>query len=183
LPVKQPTTPLPRPVAILRWLTLVLVAAAYSTMVLGAYVKAIYGGLACPEWPTCTDGQFVVPLTTPQVAAELAHRTAATLVALTGLALLAWTFARFRGERTLLLLTLAAAGTLAVQIGLGAVTITSLLEPLVVTSHLAVATLFFGLTILIALKARGVTAVSMAPARATPEVEASKEPDPRAPSA
>jgi len=156
------------PVRLLRILTLALVAAAYTTMVFGAYVKAIGAGLACPEWPVCANGQLVGPLSDPAVAAEMVHRSAALLVVITGLLLLALLFARFRGERRLIGLTVAAALTLGAQIGLGALTITSFLQPFVVTSHLAVATLFFGITILVGLEARQVKSVT-APAKAPAE--------------
>lgn len=148
------------PVRLLRLLTLTLVAAAYATMVFGAYVKAIGAGLACPEWPVCSDGQLVGPLSDPAVAAEMVHRTAALIVVATGLLILALLFAKFQSERRLLQLALAAAFTLGVQIAVGALTIASALEPLVVTSHLAIATLFFALTILLALQARKVVGVS-----------------------
>jgi len=158
-------------VRLLRMLTLALVGAAYTTMVFGAYVKAIGAGMACPEWPVCADGQLVGPLGDPGVAAEMVHRSAALIVVCTGLLILGLLFVRFRDEKRLLGLTIADALTLGVQIGLGALTITSTLQPLIVTSHLAVATLFFGITLLVALQAWKVKAVSAragATAAATP---------------
>lgn len=142
--------------AALKWVTLVLPVAAYVTMVLGAYVKSVYGGMACPEWPTCMDGNMVVALTNEQIASEVIHRGAALLVSLAGVVLLALALTRYRPQRRLLLLTLAAAATLAVQIGLGALTIFTVLEAVVVTSHLAVATIFLLLTVLIYQEARRV---------------------------
>lgn len=136
----------------IRFVAAALVGSAYTTMVLGAYVKAIYGGMACPEWPTCLEGQAIPPLDSAQVAAEILHRIAAVTVAAAGLVLLAIEFAHYRKERPLIRLTVAAAGVLAVQIALGAITISSQLAAAVVTAHLAVATLFFGLTLLIAVK-------------------------------
>jgi cytochrome c oxidase assembly protein subunit 15 len=149
-------------------------------MVLGAYVKAIGAGMACPEWPSCEGGQFVPGLADPLVAAELAHRTAASLVALCGAALLVLLVVRYRHERALVVLTLAAASTLAVQIGLGAVTISSTLHPLVVTAHLAVATLFFALTLLIAVRCWRLPARA-APASAPTVAPADPEPQNRQP--
>lgn len=140
--------------ATLKWVTLILPVAAYLTMVLGAYVKSVYGGMACPEWPTCMDGNVIVPLTNEQIASEVIHRGAALLVSLAGVVLLALALTRYRSSRRLLLLTLAAAATLAVQISLGALTIFSNLEAFVVTSHLAVATIFLLLTVLIFQEAR-----------------------------
>jgi cytochrome c oxidase assembly protein subunit 15 len=168
------------PVRLLRFLSLTLVAAAYMTMVFGAYVKAIGAGLACPEWPVCSGGQLVGPLSEPAVAAEMVHRTAALLVVATGVLLLALLFAKFRSEKRLIHLTLAAALTLGVQIALGALTITSALQPLIVTSHLAIATLFFALTILLALQARKVVAVSRPTGTDTKSGSPAAEPEPPA---
>jgi len=142
----------------LKWVTLLLPAAAFSTMVLGAFVKAVYGGMACPEWPTCEGGNFFVEFRNEQVASEILHRAAALLVSAAGVVLLYLVLTRYAHAKQLRLLTFAAAATLAVQIGLGAQTIFSALDPYVVTAHLAVATLFFGLTLLIAVEARKVLA-------------------------
>jgi heme A synthase len=142
--------------AALKWVTLALPVAAYITMVIGAYVKAVYGGMACPEWPTCMDGNVIVPLTNEQIASEVIHRGAALVVSLAGVLLLFLALTRFRSQRRLLVLTLLAAATLGVQVGLGALTIFSNLEAVVVTLHLAVATIFFMLTPFIAQEARRV---------------------------
>jgi len=127
-----------------------LVGAAYTTMVLGAYVKAIYAGMSCPEWPTCDDGLVLPPLDNAGVAAEMFHRIAATTVIIMGILLLALEWLQYRSEKRLILLTLATGGLLGLQVALGAITISSNLHAVVVTSHLAVATLFFACTILLA---------------------------------
>ena len=111
-----------------------LLASAYATMVLGAYVKAIGAGMACSEWGTCNDGEFFSRLDNAGVAAEVAHRVAATTVMVAGAALLAVEFLHYRGERRLLRLTLLAAVVLAVQVSLGAFTIFTNLEPFIVTA-------------------------------------------------
>jgi heme A synthase len=135
-----------------RLLSITLSVCTYLTMVLGAYVKAIGAGMACPEWPSCEGGSFVPNLGDPLVVAEITHRVAASLVTLCGVALLALLILRYRSERQLIALTVLAGITLGVQIGLGAVTISSTLHPLVVTAHLAVATLFFALSLIVSLK-------------------------------
>ena len=154
-----------------------LLASAYATMVLGAYVKAIGAGMACSEWGTCNDGEFFSRLDNAGVAAEVAHRVAATTVMVAGAALLAVEFLHYRGERRLLRLTLLAAVVLAVQVSLGAFTIFTNLEPFIVTAHLAVATLFFALTLVIAMRVWRLppAAAAGAPApAAAPEAEATK---------
>jgi cytochrome c oxidase assembly protein subunit 15 len=127
-------------------------------MLMGSYVKAVYGGMSCPEWPTCMDGNIVVPLNGVQVASELMHRAAALVVVLAGAALLALILLRFGEERRLLWLTLAAGGTLAVQVSLGALTIFSNLEAAVVTAHLGVATVLLLISVFIAQEARKIIA-------------------------
>lgn len=124
-----------------RYLALGTVLAGYATIVLGGYVSSIGAGLACPDWPTCR-GQLVPPLTDPAVVAEYFHRLAAVTTGLLALAtlVLVWTF--HRETRELALATTAAFVLLTVQVLLGMVTITSLLDPVVVTAHLGVATAF-----------------------------------------
>jgi heme a synthase len=134
----------------IQWAALLLMGAAYSTMVLGAFVKAIGAGMACPEWPTCQGGNPLPALSYAGVTAEIFHRIAATLVVLAGLVLLFLEFTKFREERGLIKITLVAAALVGIQIALGALTITSNLQPVVVTAHLATATLIFGVTIVIA---------------------------------
>jgi heme A synthase len=114
-----------------------------------------------------------VELSTVQVASEIIHRAAALAVSVAGLILLFLVLTRYRSQRKLLLLTLAAGATLAVQVSLGALTIFSALEAAVVTAHLAVATLFFALTIFIAQEGRRVAALpDSGPARSAAPGEA-----------
>jgi heme a synthase len=128
-----------------------LLASAYTTMVFGAYVKAIGAGMACPDWGTCKDGQFL-PFTTAEVAAEVSHRIAATSVVVFGLALLYLEFTKYREQRRLIFTTLLTAVIVGVQIALGALTIFTSLAPLIVTAHLATGTLVFGFSLVIALR-------------------------------
>ena len=127
-----------------------LLASAFVTMVLGAFVKAIGGGMACPEWPTCIEGQAWPEFSTLGIAAEMTHRVSASLVILSGIALLYLEFTQYRSERGLLGLTAIAGGLVGLQVVLGALTIFYNLHPVIVTSHLAVATLIFGFTLVIA---------------------------------
>lgn len=122
----------------------------YVLMLLGAYTSAIGAGLACPDWPTCygTLVPFLAPevvadspYTAWQIFAEWAHRG---LAAITGLLILGTTVVAWRRYRAQPLIrwsaTLATA-LLPLQILLGGLTVTRSLEPLIVTSHLGVATL------------------------------------------
>jgi cytochrome c oxidase assembly protein subunit 15 len=125
-------------------LALATLLAGYATIVLGGYVSNIGAGLACPDWPTC-NGQIVPPLGDPAVLAEYVHRLSAVLVGVLALVTLVFVWWRYRGHRALLIGISVAFGLLIVQVTLGALTITSLLDPVVVTAHLAVATAFIAM--------------------------------------
>lgn len=128
----------------------VTTALTYVVMVLGAYTSAIGAGLSCPDWPTCY-GTWVPflhagivansPFSALQIFAEWAHRGLAFVVGLLILAtaVAAW---RFQRDRSLVVwaATLAVV-LLPVQVYLGRLTVTELLAPAVVTTHLGVATL------------------------------------------
>jgi heme A synthase len=135
--------------SLIQTVALGLTVCIFTTMVMGAYVKAIGAGMACPEWGTCRDGQ-VFPMDAAGVAAEVLHRIAATGVIVLGLALLALEIKDHRQERRLIALTLLAAAVVGVQVFLGALTIWSNLSPMVVTAHQATATVAFALSIVIA---------------------------------
>lgn len=129
-----------------RWLATVTTASTFVLMLLGAYVKAIGAGLACPDWPRCFADRpgieaWVPDLTNHLIFAEWLHRTVAAFVGLLilGTALYAWR--RHRDEGAIVAWTAAAALLLPLQVVLGGLTVTSLLEPLLVVAHLGAATL------------------------------------------
>lgn len=117
-----------------------LLAATWALIVLGALVRAHAAGLACPDWPLCF-GEWV-PRFDLKVAFEWAHRVAAGAISLAfaGLAALALRRAALR-RATAQLLALAA-GLLALQILLGALTVWRLLAFWSVTAHLLTGTSF-----------------------------------------
>lgn len=150
-----------------------LVGCIFITMVMGAYVVAIGAGMACPDWGTCKDGH-VFPMDAAGVAAEVLHRIAALGVVAVGLALLFLEVKDHRKERKLLLTTLLVAGVVGVQILLGALTIWSVLNPLVVTAHQTTAIIAFALSIRIASMVWGLPPPKAA---AAGESQGSGEPD------
>ncbi len=157
---------------LLSYFTLATVLAGYSTIVLGGYVSSIGAGLACPDWPTC-HGQIVPDLSNRFVAAEYTHRLAAVLAGVFALGafILVWWF--HRSQRKVLLATNLAFGLLVVQIMLGWITVSSLLEPVIVTAHLAVATAFVLLMTVAAILSFG-GRMETAASGATPGEEASR---------
>ncbi len=133
------------------------VVAVFFLMTLGNVVSATGSGLACPDWPLC-HGSLIPPLRL-DVLVEYSHRLAA--LAATVL-IVATTVITLRGTRAPGLRRLAwlLPALLAVQIGLGGITVLLKLPHLISTAHLVNALLILaGLIVL----ARGLQAG--APAR------------------
>lgn len=126
--------------------------ATYATIVFGGYVSATGAGLACPDWPTC-QGAVIPDLSNPLIVAEYVHRLCAVITGVLIVATAAAAILWFRSERRIVSLSLAAGILLAGQIALGMLTIASRLNPLVVTSHLALAAATFAATTALALVA------------------------------
>ena len=146
----------------LRVLSLVALAATWLLLLVGAIVSATGAGLACPDWPLC-HGRLLPPLER-LVLIEYGHRLLASAVGLLVLwvAALAWTHSRGAGG-----LARAAAGLvalLAVQVGLGGVTVLSSLAPVVVGVHLATAMAFTASLAAFATRAHRVGRAHPAPA-------------------
>jgi heme A synthase len=131
-----------------RALSIVAFGSTYITVLLGANVMASGSGLACPDWPSCSTGV----LGTFQGAAgiEFSHRTSAFLLSLiiVGLAILGLAYERRRP--VLRNLALAALGLVILEALLGGVVIDSGLAWSIVLVHFAIATLLFGLTLILA---------------------------------
>ena len=123
---------------------------AYSTIVVGGTVRSMGAGLACPDWPLC-HGAVVPNLADPHIAVEYTHRLVAALTSLflfVGMVLaLLW----FRHEVRLVTLSVMTVSVLVTQVTVGALTITSRLDPLVVTTHLALGTATFGFSLILAI--------------------------------
>jgi len=114
---------------------------AFALIVIGSVVRTTGSGLACPDWPLC-QGRLIPP---PQfnVMIEWFHRLVALLVSLLVFAIAVLTFARRDLRPRLGGLAMLAVILLATQVLLGALTVWKLLDPSVVSGHLAVAMLLF----------------------------------------
>lgn len=118
----------------------ILLAVTWALIVLGALVRAHEAGLACPDWPLCF-GEFV-PRFDLKVAFEYSHRVTALGVSL-GFVALAWLALRRAALRRATARAIGlAAGLLALQILLGALTVWHLLAFWSVTAHLLTGTSF-----------------------------------------
>ena len=113
----------------------------FALIVIGSVVRTTGSGLACPDWPLC-QGRLIPPFQF-NVMIEWFHRLIALAVSLAVIAIAGWTLARAALRPRLAGLALLAVALLAAQVLLGALTVWKLLDPSVVSGHLAVALLLF----------------------------------------
>ena len=129
----------------------------YLLIVIGGYVVFSGSGLACgssgpDSWPLC-NGQVIPTLSGP-VLVEWTHRLFTLVVGLfvLGTVLVAWT--QYRHEKRIVQLSALSFLVLLGQILLGMVTVKTDLDPLVTTSHLALASALFAVVLLNAITVR-----------------------------
>jgi heme a synthase len=127
-----------------RRLALVGALLAAAVVVLGAWVRLTDAGLGCPDWPGCyghiyPQAAHVEPQPGFQFGKamhEMVHRYFAGTLAVVITILLVWAV-RFRSDRNQPLIPVTALFVVVcLQAALGALTVTLLLKPLIVTAHL-----------------------------------------------
>ncbi|RYG59968.1 MAG: heme A synthase [Alphaproteobacteria bacterium] len=140
-----------------RLLTIALVF-TYLLIILGGATRVYDAGMSCPDWPHCygfyipfpeakIPGGYVVAgqhYTWWQVALEWSHRAFASAVGLLLIAAVVFQARAHRLHRHALLPLLVTFGLLAVQIGLGGLTVLKSNIHWSVVMHLGTAMLFFG---------------------------------------
>jgi cytochrome c oxidase assembly protein subunit 15 len=145
-PLPSPLRPSSPATARFEPLTAHLVVALVALVVIGGATRVMEAGLACPDWPLCYGQWLPGGRMNLQVFLEWFHRLDAFVV---GVALLVFSAASWLGRSRLpaWLPWCAAAALLlvAVQGGLGALTVTRLLAPGLVTAHLGTALLLVAL--------------------------------------
>jgi cytochrome c oxidase assembly protein subunit 15 len=140
---------------------------AYCVVVLGAYVRLTNAGLGCPDWPGCY-GRLVVPeashaaerypdrpLEAGKAWREMAHRYAAGTLGLLILALGIIAVRRRHDPEQPVALPLLLIALVGAQAWLGRLTVTLLLQPVVVMAHLLGGLATLALLAWITLEARG----------------------------
>lgn len=125
---------------------------AYVTIVLGGTVRGVGAGLACPDWPLC-HGSLIPNLADQAIAIEYAHRLAAAFTSACLLLTFAFAVLWFRPHTRLVVLSLTTLAILATQVVIGALTITSGLDWVIVTTHLALGTATFASALTVAIVA------------------------------
>jgi heme a synthase len=127
-----------------RRLSLLGAALAAIVIVLGAWVRLTDAGLGCPDWPGCY-GHLYPTAGHPAAKAwhEMIHRYVATTLGIIITSLLIWASLRRKDRDQPLIPVALLFVVVCLQGALGALTVTLLLKPLIVTAHL-----FGGLTTL-----------------------------------
>jgi len=118
-------------------LFLSLLALVYFQAALGAYVRHLEAGLACPDFPTCL-GRWLPSFLDPGVLAHYSHRVTGYLIFLTALALYLGV-RRDPRQRDSRGLAAAFLFLVAAQVAVGVLVVLTKLEFLAAALHLAVA--------------------------------------------
>jgi heme A synthase len=142
----------------------VLVGVSVALIVLGALVRAHAAGLACPDWPLCFGR--LIPRMNLEVGFEWGHRALAGSLTLAFATLCALVVRREALRRRAGPWLLAAGALLALQIGLGALTVWQLLAAWTVTSHLLVGNAFAACLLLAARRLRDASEPEPSPSAA-----------------
>ncbi len=117
-----------------------LIILSLFTMILGPLVRAENAGLACPDWPLC-NGQFI-PEMNYQIFLEWLHRIVAFVLGIFFVSWIGIGLSNRMFRKSHLQIIILATFLLILQITLGALTVTELLDAYIVSSHLLNALLF-----------------------------------------
>jgi cytochrome c oxidase assembly protein subunit 15 len=120
-------------------------------IVVGSVVRTTGSGLSCPDWPLC-HGKLIPPFQF-NILMEWFHRLLALLTGVGLFATSAWTFAHREVRSQLGGLAALCLALFFSQALLGALTVWRLLDPSIVSGHLAVALLLFAALLTLALVA------------------------------
>jgi heme a synthase len=135
----QPT-PIAQSTPRTRWFRRLALAGALlagTVVVLGAWVRLTDAGLGCPDWPGCYGHLYPhMDQGFSKAIHEMIHRYFATTLGLVIISLLAWAVWNRRSRGQPLIPVAVLFIIVCLQGALGALTVTRLLKPLIVTAHL-----------------------------------------------
>jgi heme o synthase len=118
-------------------LLLVTAIMIFSLIVMGGIVRVTGSGQGCPDWPLCYGKLF--PPSHAEAIVDYVHRLVALLATVLILISAVFAWLRYRSIRLIFRPMMAAVGLLAVEIGLGAVTVLAKMQPVIVAVQLGVA--------------------------------------------
>ena len=123
----------------------------YFLIVLGGITTQSGSGMACPDWPLCF-GELLPNLTTT-VLIEMSHRYLAMIVGLIITSTFILAVRNYRNSKILLFSSAMSFLLVGIQGYIGMLTVTSILDPAIVTLHLALSTALFGFSLITAILA------------------------------
>lgn len=136
----------------LKKLSLVLSVIIFINILFGPLVRATNSGLACPDWPLCYGK--VVPPPEFQIWMEVGHRIYSGILGIFLILIMVTIFRKKELRDRFLFAGVFAVIVLMVQVILGALTVTRLLDPGTVNMHLLNAVLLFSIIVSIFLKSK-----------------------------
>jgi len=122
-----------------------LVLAVVLQITLGALVRITDSGLSCPDWPLCYGG--VIPPMEFASLIEYSHRTLAVFTGIVIVAIGSIAVIKYRNRSDILTLSILAVVLVIIQGILGGITVVTELTPKIVTLHMGVALLLFGVIV------------------------------------
>ncbi|MFZ0699301.1 MAG: COX15/CtaA family protein [Thermoplasmata archaeon] len=134
-----------------RYAGVAALVACYVTIILGGNVLASDSGLGCPSWPACSGSFTLFPTVSGASAVEWAHRVSAFVLAVVIVILSAFALAYERRRPVLLKLSLFSLALVVALALLGGAVVDSNLDVGLVLLHFALATILFGVLLILVL--------------------------------
>ena len=131
-----------------RWFRAHFIVASVFTfilIILGGVVRVTGSGLGCPDWPLCYGG--VIPPMEFASLIEYSHRTLAFFTGIVIVAIGSIAVIKYRNRSDILTLSILAVVLVIIQGILGGITVVTELTPKIVTLHMGVALLLFGVIV------------------------------------